>query len=348
MAVRGDLIEAFNECIDRLNDGETVEAILADYPELAAQLRPMLEAGLVIPRARYPAIDVDAAQQAGEPLIRETVRAVFRGGFRWIRWLVLLVVIGGVVVASAVMLSVQENPLALTAPDTATPTLTVTATDTATSTPAHTLTATGTATNPHTPTLTLTATGTHTATSTPTLTLTATNEATDTPATEVTVTKTGSVSPLPDSSPLPAMETLSVTASAPPIVVIEGPVSRVDANTVTIYNFTIRLAPADPVLSVIRVNDVVRVEGIPVENSIEVVTITFVSVLVIVGDGGAWRGDDCASAPPEWAADGADDWFARCAPRPAPSGGGGGGGGSSDDDDDDGGESRGGGDDDDD
>jgi hypothetical protein len=47
------------------------------------------------------------------------------------------------------------------------------------------------------------------------------------------------------------------------IIVIEGPVQNINVNIITIYNFNINVAPQNPVLNLIQIGDVVRVEGIP-------------------------------------------------------------------------------------
>lgn len=57
-----DLINAFDDCITRLNDGESLEVCLRAYPQFAAELRPMLLAGQVVQRARINPIEVQAAQ----------------------------------------------------------------------------------------------------------------------------------------------------------------------------------------------------------------------------------------------------------------------------------------------
>jgi hypothetical protein len=60
-----DLINAFDDCIERLNDGETLDACLRVYPQYANELRPMLMAGQIVQRARISPIEVQAAQARG-------------------------------------------------------------------------------------------------------------------------------------------------------------------------------------------------------------------------------------------------------------------------------------------
>src|SRR5688572_32877079 len=57
-----DLINAFDDCIDRLANGQTVDDCLRRYPQMAASLRPMLETGLLARRALYSPQEVAQAQ----------------------------------------------------------------------------------------------------------------------------------------------------------------------------------------------------------------------------------------------------------------------------------------------
>ncbi|MBK8022177.1 MAG: hypothetical protein IPK19_12290 [Chloroflexi bacterium] len=55
--------EAFTDCIDRLNHGEWLEVCLQRYPQMAEELRPLLQAGLIVRRMEYPAQEAQAAQE---------------------------------------------------------------------------------------------------------------------------------------------------------------------------------------------------------------------------------------------------------------------------------------------
>lgn len=100
------------------------------------------------------------------------------------------------------------------------------------------------------------------------------------------------------------------------IIVIEGPVQQINVNIITIYNIDILVAPDDPILTVIQIGDVIRVQGDRVEQGttivIVAVTIVFVNVDVVVIDGGnVWRDDNnCGNPPPSWAP--ANGWRRRC------------------------------------
>ena len=102
----------------------------------------------------------------------------------------------------------------------------------------------------------------------------------------------------------------------PVVIVIEGPVAAININIITIYDFDIELDPDDPILTVLRVGDRLRVEGSIVEADaafvIVVVNIVFIDVEVFVSDDGqVWRDPgNCANAPPPWAP--AHGWRRRC------------------------------------
>lgn len=60
---------ALNDCIDQLAVGRSVEECLRLYPQFAADLRPMLEAGLLARRAQYNALEVSTAQNRTRPRV---------------------------------------------------------------------------------------------------------------------------------------------------------------------------------------------------------------------------------------------------------------------------------------
>jgi hypothetical protein len=96
-------------------------------------------------------------------------------------------------------------------------------------------------------------------------------------------------------------------------MLIEGPVSNIQENIITIYNQTIELSPNDHRLTVIQLGDVLRVQTSTDGQSIVVIEITFVNVLVAVSvSGQIWRGDDCNTPPPIWLDVNANSWFTQC------------------------------------
>jgi LysM repeat protein len=57
-----DLLNAFNDCIDRLAEGQSVDDCLRDYPQFARDLRPMLETGRLVQRIRVTPLETVQAQ----------------------------------------------------------------------------------------------------------------------------------------------------------------------------------------------------------------------------------------------------------------------------------------------
>ncbi len=120
------------------------------------------------------------------------------------------------------------------------------------------------------------------------------------------------------------------------IVVIEGPVTAIQINVITIYNINIAVAPNDPMLTVIQIGDIVRVEGFlynrgdddddddnfddiligigdaNIDIMIVAINIVIVNVDVFINsDGAIWRDPgNCGNPPPPWAP--AHGWRARC------------------------------------
>lgn len=103
----------------------------------------------------------------------------------------------------------------------------------------------------------------------------------------------------------------------PVVIVIEGPVDEIDVNIIVIYGIHIEVDVDDPILTVIRVGDVVHVEGGVVdegEGTIVIVAITVIIINVEVNindDGDVWRDNgNCQNPPPPWAP--AHGWRRRC------------------------------------
>lgn len=61
--VNSDLLDAFDDCINRLAAGQTVEDCLRAYPHFARELTPMLETGLLVRRAYPTPAEISAAQE---------------------------------------------------------------------------------------------------------------------------------------------------------------------------------------------------------------------------------------------------------------------------------------------
>jgi hypothetical protein len=147
-------------------------------------------------------------------------------------------------------------------------------------------------------------------------------------------TPTPTFTPTPTETPTAIPTgTLTVTPEATPglpvTIIVEGPVQNININIITIYDIDIEVNVNDPILTVVQIGDVVRVEGNTVGTGdtiiVVAVTVVIVNVDVVVNvEGGVWRDEgDCRNGPPPWAP--AHGWRRRCE----------GGGGNDDDDDDD-------------
>jgi hypothetical protein len=277
------LANIFNECIEQLAAGQSVDACLRLYPNDAARLRPMLETGQLVGRMSYPLVEVTAAQEQVWSRIERAYnppQPVRRMRFpRQSLW--LAAVLAALLILAGVMAAAQNSapgdPLygvkvfieSILGGETVPTTL-------PTSTPTQTLAPTETAA----PTLTAQSIVTPTATAT----------ASETPA-EAT-----------------AEVTEDVTA------VIEGPVEAINGNVITIYGIEITIDPDDPLLIVIRIDDVIRVEGDFSGASVVLADVTAVGSNdeVFVNDSGeVWRDNgSCDNPPPDWAP--AHGWRRRC------------------------------------
>jgi len=142
-----------------------------------------------------------------------------------------------------------------------------------------------------------------------------------------TATETPTVEPTPGPSPTP---TATPVNGGGVVVVIEGPVEAINVNIITIYNINIVVNVDDPVLAVIQIGDLVRVEGefvgvdddlsewvnfdgdTQINITIIAITIVVVDIDVNLGDDGAvWRDPgNCDNPPPPWAP--AHGWRRRC------------------------------------
>ncbi|MCC6613037.1 MAG: hypothetical protein IT320_06130 [Anaerolineae bacterium] len=140
-----------------------------------------------------------------------------------------------------------------------------------------------------------------------------------------TATATPTLEPTPGPTP-----TATPVNSGSVVVVIEGPVEAININVITIYNINIVVNADDPVLTVIQIGDIVRVEGefvgedddltqwvrldsdTQINITIIAITIVVVDIDVNVGDDGVvWRDPgNCGNPPPPWAP--AHGWRRRC------------------------------------
>jgi hypothetical protein len=119
-------------------------------------------------------------------------------------------------------------------------------------------------------------------------------------------------------SPLPT-ETATHTATSLPVnLIIEGPVEAVNGNIIIIYGFEIELSLEDPLLVVIQIGDVVRIDGNFDGGIVVAIKNEIVNADVTVNEAGeVWRDTgDCTNPPPAWAT--ASGWRARCQEQSQP------------------------------
>jgi hypothetical protein len=105
----------------------------------------------------------------------------------------------------------------------------------------------------------------------------------------------------------------------PITIVIEGPVESININIIVIYGIQIELDDDDPLLTVIQIGDILRIEGdvddLADGNTIIIIAITviFINIDVVVDNdsGTVWRDSgNCDNPPPPWAP--ANGWRRRC------------------------------------
>jgi hypothetical protein len=140
------------------------------------------------------------------------------------------------------------------------------------------------------------------------------------PSQTPTLTTTSTVTLSPTSLP-----TLAATISPTPlptttvstITVIEGPVEKIDGNIITIYGTQVQVPSNDPILSNLKVGDVLHIEGDSEVGTTQIVIVA-TTIEVTNGDvnvnpssGEVWHDDGtCLHPPPDWAL--ADGWRRRC------------------------------------
>ncbi|MEQ8674130.1 MAG: hypothetical protein RLP44_09085 [Aggregatilineales bacterium] len=167
-------------------------------------------------------------------------------------------------------------------------------------------------------------TATHTAAATLQVAPEITEESTPEPTTTESPTATATLTQPPTATETPEPSALPIT------LIIEGAVQEIVGNILIIYDFEIEVDPNDPILTIIQVGDVIRIDGTmeiitnteDIRSSIIRITPT---IIVSVGDtvqinadtGEVWRDDNsCNNPPPAWAP--ANGWRARCEGATAP------------------------------
>ncbi len=69
-----DLTTAFDDCLDRLNNGESLQACLDAYPQFATALRPLLQTGFAIKQASPNPLEVQTAQDRGRARVLQALQ----------------------------------------------------------------------------------------------------------------------------------------------------------------------------------------------------------------------------------------------------------------------------------
>lgn len=122
MANNRNLINAFDDCIERFAAGETLEAILKDYPDSADYLRDLLAIGEGVARVYHEDDGVVLAQRRGRDKLNQALqekpkRKLSRGP----RWYIPTVAVASIVVlfsvglfAFSAIMNTNENPIDIT------------------------------------------------------------------------------------------------------------------------------------------------------------------------------------------------------------------------------------------
>src|SRR5688572_26093146 len=68
-----ELHDIFDECVDRLAAGESIDAIVRDYPDHATELRDLLTLGQLAGQAQINTADIDSAQESGRSRLADLI-----------------------------------------------------------------------------------------------------------------------------------------------------------------------------------------------------------------------------------------------------------------------------------
>lgn len=229
---RFDQIDAFNDCIDRLQTGQSIHDCLRAHPDHAEWLRPALEAGLAITRANLAVPSGAKARVRTRVLEASAVQPQRLPNWQRFGWRTRLLAAALLITALGViaLLFGQPDekrlhvvPLSPTVTETITPTVTLSPTAPLTNTPrpSSTATATPSSTPPQTntprPTRTasLTATQTPSPTPRPSSTPRPTSTLTHTPRPTAVILPTHTFSPPPTEMPIPTQDDHGGSNSGP-------------------------------------------------------------------------------------------------------------------------------------
>lgn len=204
-----DLINAFQDCLGLIEQGQTLDQVIQRYPQFADDLRVLLTARDIVPRYELPVAEVTAARSRIQPVIDQIIDTIPERRSR--PWLIPLLIVMLLLVVILVVWLLGGRDDAAPEPTLTVPAVVVTATfEPSPSVPSATWT----------PTPTTTVTPAQTVTPLPTLTQTAV-----------------STSLATDSAPV-CSQTL----------VLEGVIESVSGTIVTIYGLQIQVADASGLL----------------------------------------------------------------------------------------------------
>ncbi len=205
------LIDAFDDCITRISDGNSLEDCLLRYPAYAKQLRPLLEASMALPQVRIPESELleDQAlvwQQITEAMPISSTKRRRSFPFGLLAAVLLLI---GLLAATWIFLTRPQLPgedkvITATVTPTEIPTERPSMSPTAMPTVSLTQSATVSPTATITPSLTSTATTTVTPSTTATLTATPSTTATRKPTLTATITQTSTSTSTPTKTRTPS------------------------------------------------------------------------------------------------------------------------------------------------
>ncbi|MFN8372396.1 MAG: hypothetical protein U0694_05915 [Anaerolineae bacterium] len=266
-----EFMEVFNDCIQRLAGGQSIEDCLRAYPAYAARLRPLLEAGVIVGQISFPMTEVLEDQQRTWRELEQRLQGNPRRRVIPLRLTLVLAAVLVLMVGTAIVVYSRITQPTEEVLTTLTPTATATSQPTGTDTPGMSSTPTA-----------LTSTPTASASPTSTLTSTSTASASPTPTSSRTHTATAMVtntlrpSATPSMTPTPsATATVSRTPTPQVIsVIIQGPIAEMDNNVLTIYGIEVIVPIDNLVLPNLRVGDVVYVEGYYEDGTVIAVIVT--------------------------------------------------------------------------
>ncbi len=109
-----DLTNIFNDCVDRLAQGQSIDECLRRYPQYASSLLPMLETGLLVQRMRVQPAEVLLAQTHVRRRFEDALRAPPRrrtsAVSRFVYALAALLIIGLIALGSLTAASQNSLP----------------------------------------------------------------------------------------------------------------------------------------------------------------------------------------------------------------------------------------------